>query len=82
MIAVKAMRYAGRDLMPGDEFEPQSDRDARLLRAIGKAKDADLIMTSGEIARTLGDPGIPVKVISNFTSTDEIDAALRDSYDI
>lgn len=41
MIAVKAMRYAGRDLMPGDEFEPQSDRDARLLRAIGKAKDAE-----------------------------------------
>lgn len=41
MIAVKAMRYAGRDLMPGDEFEPQSDRDARLLRAIGKAKVAN-----------------------------------------
>lgn len=41
MIAVKAMRYAGRDLMPGDEFEPQSHRDARLLRAIGKAKDGE-----------------------------------------
>ena len=42
MIAVKAMRYAGRDLMPGDEFEPHSDRDARLLRAIGKAKDGEV----------------------------------------
>lgn len=52
------------------------------ISAKGKAKDADLIMTSGEIARTLGDPGIPVKVISNFTSTEEIDAALRDSYDV
>ena len=52
------------------------------ISARGKSKDADLILTSGEIARTLGDVGIPVKVISNFTSTDEVDAALRDSYDI
>ncbi|KAA9394842.1 PTS sugar transporter [Kocuria coralli] len=52
------------------------------ISARGKSKDADLIMTSGEIARTLGDVGIPVKVISNFTSTEELDAALRDSYDV
>ena len=35
----------------------------------GRAKEADLIMTSGEIAKTLGDVGVPVKVIENFTST-------------
>jgi hypothetical protein len=39
MIAVKAMRYAGQWLSPGDEFEPKSERDARILRAIGKATD-------------------------------------------
>ena len=39
MIAVKAMRYAGQWLSPGDEFEPKSERDARILRAIGKAAD-------------------------------------------
>lgn len=52
------------------------------ISAKGKAKGADLILTSGEIARTLGDVGVPVKVIENFTSTDEVDAALRDSYDV
>ena len=52
------------------------------ISAKGRAKEADLIMTSGEIAKTLGDVGVPVKVIENFTSTREIDAALRDSYDI
>lgn len=52
------------------------------ISAKGRAKEADLILTSGEIAKTLGDVGVPVKVIDNFTSTREIDAALRDSYDI
>lgn len=52
------------------------------ISAKGKAKSADLILTSGEIARTLGDVGVPVKVIENFTSTGEVDAALRDSYDV
>lgn len=52
------------------------------ISAKGRAKEADLIMTSGEIAKTLGDVGVPVKVIDNFTSTREVDAALRDSYDI
>lgn len=41
MIAVKAMRYAGQWLSPGDEFEPKSERDARILRAIGKATDGE-----------------------------------------
>jgi len=52
------------------------------ISAKGRAKDADLILTSGEIAKTLGDVGVPVRVIDNFTSTREIDAVLRDSYDI
>ena len=41
MIAVKAMRYAGQWLSPGDEIEPKSERDARILRAIGKAADGE-----------------------------------------
>ena len=52
------------------------------ISAKGKAKSADLILTSGEIARTLGDVGVPVKVIENFTSTGEVDAVLRESYDV
>ncbi|CAN3131645.1 PTS sugar transporter subunit IIA [Mycobacterium sp. smrl_JER01] len=52
------------------------------ISAKGKAKSADLILTSGEIARTLGDVGVPIKVIENFTSTAEVDNALRDSYDV
>jgi PTS system ascorbate-specific IIA component len=52
------------------------------ISAKGKAKGADLILTSGEIAKTLGDVGIPVKVIENFSSTTEVDAAMRDSYDV
>ena len=49
------------------------------VSARGKAKDADIIFTSGEIARTLGDVGIPVRVIRDFSSAAEIDAALRES---
>ncbi|OEY04560.1 PTS sugar transporter [Corynebacterium sp. BCW_4722] len=52
------------------------------ISAKGKANEADLIMTSGEIARTLGDVGVPVHVIEDFTSAAEIDAALRERYDI
>ncbi len=52
------------------------------VSARGKAKDADLILTSGEIARTLGDVGVPLRVIENFTSTTEIDTALRQMYDV
>ncbi len=51
------------------------------ISAKGKAKEADLILTSGEIARTLGDVGIPVHVIDDFTSTREVDLALRELYD-
>ncbi|MFC7457640.1 PTS sugar transporter subunit IIA [Brachybacterium sp. GCM10030267] len=50
------------------------------ISAKGKAKDADAILTSGAIAQTLGDVGVPVEVIENFTSQTEVDAALRRLY--
>lgn len=52
------------------------------ISARGRANEADFIMTSGEIAKTLGEVNIPVKVIQDFTSQQEIDAALRDLYDV
>ena len=52
------------------------------ISAKGKAKEADLILTSGEIAKALGDLGVPMTVIENFTSTAELDAALRANYDV
>lgn len=50
------------------------------ISAKGKAKDSDLILTSGAIAETLGDVGVPVEVIENFTSLTEIDDVLRRRY--
>ena len=50
------------------------------ISAKGRAKEADAILTSGAIARTLGEVGVPVHVIENFTSTAEVDAALRRLY--
>lgn len=52
------------------------------ISAKGKASEAVAILTSGEIARTLGDVGVPVKVVADFTSTDEVDRVLRDTYDV
>jgi hypothetical protein len=39
LIAKKSLRYAGRSLVAGDDFEA-SAKYARLLKAIGKAGDA------------------------------------------
>ncbi|MCW1806515.1 PTS sugar transporter subunit IIA [Brachybacterium squillarum] len=50
------------------------------ISAKGRAKEADAILTSGAIAQTLGEVGVPVEVIENFTSTAEVDAALRRLY--
>lgn len=50
------------------------------ISAKGRAKEADAILTSGAIAQTLGEVGVPVHVIENFTSTEEVDAALRRLY--
>ncbi|KAF4410594.1 MULTISPECIES: PTS sugar transporter subunit IIA [Streptomyces] len=52
------------------------------VSAKGKASEAVAILTSGEIARTLGDVGVPVKVVENFTSLSEVDSTLRDTYDV
>lgn len=50
------------------------------ISARGRAKEADVVMTSGAIAQALGDLGVPVEVITDFTSTAELDAALRRIY--
>jgi PTS system ascorbate-specific IIA component len=38
------------------------------------------VLTSGAIADSLGDLGVPVEVIRDFTSQQEIDGALRRRY--
>ena len=50
------------------------------ISAKGRAKDSDAILTSGAIADTIGEVGVRVEVIENFTSQAEIDAALRRIY--
>jgi ascorbate PTS system EIIA or EIIAB component len=52
------------------------------ISAKGKASEAVALLTSREIAKTLGDVGRPVRVIQDFTSTAEVDAVLRDTYDV
>ncbi|WP_236669812.1 PTS sugar transporter subunit IIB, partial [Streptomyces antimycoticus] len=52
------------------------------ISAKGKASEAVALLTSREIARTLGDVGRPVQVVQDFTSTAEVDAVLRDTYDV
>lgn len=39
LVAIKAGRYAGKSLAVGDAFEA-SAKDARILKAVGKAEDA------------------------------------------
>lgn len=50
------------------------------ISAKGKAGSADAILTSEAIAQTLGEVGVPVHIIRDFTSQSEIDAALRRIY--
>lgn len=50
------------------------------ISAKGKAKEADFVLTSRAIADTLGDLGVAVEIIQDFTSQREIDAALRRRY--
>ncbi|NSC24972.1 PTS sugar transporter [Streptomyces albus subsp. chlorinus] len=52
------------------------------ISARGKASEAQAVLASREIARTLGDIGVPVKIVEDFTSTAEVDAVLRDTYDV
>lgn len=39
LIAKTDFRYASRDLKAGEEFEPVSESDAKVLKAAGKAED-------------------------------------------
>src|SRR5690606_20235274 len=58
LIAKKGFRYAGRSLVPGDEFEA-SAKDARLLKAIKRASDLPESVRDGaphELAGTAFDP--------------------------
>lgn len=50
------------------------------ISAKGKAQQADALLTSGAIAQALGNVGVPVYVINDFSSATEIDAALRSIY--
>lgn len=52
------------------------------VSAKGKASEAVAVLTSREIAAALADVPVPVRVIEDFTSTAEVDAALRDTYDV
>jgi PTS system ascorbate-specific IIA component len=52
------------------------------ISARGKASEAVVILTSREIARTLGDVGVPVRIVQDFTSTAEVDTVLRDTYSV
>ncbi|WP_274912791.1 PTS sugar transporter subunit IIA [Streptomyces sp. WZ-12] len=52
------------------------------ISARGKAAEAVAILTSREIAGTLGATGVPVAVVEDFTSTREVDRVLRDLYDV
>lgn len=50
LIATKPMSYGGCRLEVGDKFEPRSNRDARTLKAIGKAKDAEADEPATDVA--------------------------------
>ncbi|MGY1439296.1 PTS sugar transporter subunit IIA [Streptomyces reniochalinae] len=52
------------------------------ISAKGKASEAVAVLTSREIAEALGDIGVPVRVVADFTSGKQVDAALRDIYDV
>ncbi|NLU69327.1 PTS sugar transporter subunit IIA [Streptomyces sp. HNM0574] len=52
------------------------------ISAKGKAGEAAAILTSREIARTLGELGVPVRVVEDFTSAAEVDRVLRTTYDV
>ncbi|MFE7317270.1 PTS sugar transporter subunit IIA [Streptomyces sp. NPDC057555] len=52
------------------------------LSARGRASEAVAVLTSREIAGMLGEIGIPVAAVEDFTSPREVDRVLRDLYDV
>ncbi len=63
MIATKSLSYATRRLLPGDHFVTKTDRDARILLAIGKAK---LARVPGHIAPP------PASVVAKVVSEESV----------
>ncbi|GAA2002588.1 PTS sugar transporter subunit IIB [Nocardiopsis rhodophaea] len=49
---------------------------ADIWTADGAAADADVVMTSGELAAELGNMGVPVTVIDDFLDPEEVRARL------
>lgn len=54
LIAKKSLRYAGQSLEVGDKFEA-SEKDARLLKAVGRAGEPEDAGVSHEAAGTAYD---------------------------
>ncbi|MDO5627034.1 MAG: PTS sugar transporter subunit IIA [Mobilicoccus sp.] len=50
------------------------------ISARGRANECDAMLTSGAIAQTLGEVGVAVEVIDDFTNSALVDAALRRIY--
>ncbi len=61
LIATKSLRYAGRDLQAGDEFDASSDRDGRVLKAIRKATDAPEGVATTSVPSTIAPKPTPPK---------------------
>lgn len=61
IVMARELRYAHRSMVAGDEFEA-SEKDARVLRAIGKAKDA--VQTTPAPKRTARRPARSSAAIS------------------
>lgn len=62
-------------------WDPFIDVEATdTISAKGKAGSSDFVLTSRAIAETLGDLGVAVEVINDFTSTQELDGVLRRRY--
>lgn len=48
LIATQEFPYGGKTLKPSDSFESASDEDARILKGVGKAKDAPVAKPSAQ----------------------------------
>lgn len=50
--------------------------------AKGAARDADLVLTSAELATELEGLTVPLRIINNFMDVDEISAAITDGLNL
>lgn len=58
LIATKELRYGDRTVHPGEPFDA-SEKDARLLKAIGKAKDGEPVNKTDLPKATMPSPADP-----------------------